>query len=79
MRLRHRLGLFGLLSLSATVLVSGQSRGAAPAPPSGNPSRPARADRIAHTDPSRYRSSPSVHGGAGTLDFGPLFNADAMA
>ena len=78
MRLRHRLGLFGLLSLSATVLVSGQGRGGAPAPASGNPPRPALADRIAHTDPSRYRSSPAVHGGAGTLDFGPLFNADAI-
>ena len=73
MRLCHRLGLFGLLSLSATVFVSGQGRGAAPVPPPGNPSRPALADRIAHSDPARYRTSPSVHGGAGALAFGPLF------
>jgi len=78
MRLRHRLGLFGLLSLSATVLVSGQGRGGAPAPPSGTPSRSALADRIAHSDPARYRTSPAVHGGAGTLAFGPLFGADAI-
>jgi hypothetical protein len=25
--------------------------------------------RIAHTDPARYRHSPSVHGGPGALDY----------
>jgi mannose-6-phosphate isomerase-like protein (cupin superfamily) len=78
MRQRPRPGLFVLVSLSATVLVSAQGRGGAPAPAAGAPSRPALADRIAHSDPSRYRSSPAVHGGAGTLDFFPLFNADAI-
>ena len=54
MRHRHRVGLFGLVCLSATMLVSGQGRGGAPAAPSpANPSRPALADRIAHNDPAR--------------------------
>src|SRR4029453_1437473 len=34
--------------------------------------------RIAHTDPARYRPSPSVHGGPGQLDYMGLFNATAM-
>lgn len=32
------------------------------------------ASRIAHTDPTKFRSSPSVHGGAGKLDFMSLFD-----
>src|SRR5690242_9552702 len=71
MRQRRRLALFGLLSLSATVLVSGQGRAGAPA-------RPALAERIAHTDPARYRASPAVHGGPGKVDFFALFNTDAI-
>ncbi|HVW05698.1 MAG TPA: hypothetical protein VHB78_11870, partial [Vicinamibacterales bacterium] len=33
------------------------------------------AQRIAHTDPARYRPSPAVHGGAGHLDFAPLLTS----
>src|SRR5262245_1364383 len=33
------------------------------------------AKRIAHTDPSRFRPSPAVHGGAGHLDFTALLTA----
>ena len=33
------------------------------------------AKRIAHTDPSSFRPSPAVHGGAGHLDFGALLTA----
>jgi mannose-6-phosphate isomerase-like protein (cupin superfamily) len=33
------------------------------------------AQRIRHTDSSRYRPSPSVHGGAGTMAFTALLNA----
>ena len=62
-----RLGLLALLSLSASVLVSGQGRSGAPL-----------AERIAHTDPARYRSSPAVHGGPGKVDFFALFNTDAI-
>ena len=52
MRKRFPVGLFGLLGLAATVIVSAQ----------GRPGMPPLADRIAHTDPARYRSSPAVHG-----------------
>ena len=76
MEQRLAIGLIGVLGLSATALVAAQ-RGAAPAPPA-TAQRPALAQRIAHSDPSRYRSSPSVHGGAGTLDFFALFNADVI-
>ena len=35
-------------------------------------------ERIAHTEPSRYRASKGVHGGAGVLDFMALLNANAF-
>jgi len=38
----------------------------------------ASAQTVVHTDPSRYRHLTAVHGGAGTMDFGPLFGADAL-
>ncbi len=36
------------------------------------------AARIAHSDPARYRPSPAVHGGAGTLNFTALFDAHTL-
>jgi len=36
------------------------------------------ASRIAHTDPAKFRPSPSVHGGAGKLDFTALFDFHAL-
>jgi mannose-6-phosphate isomerase-like protein (cupin superfamily) len=36
------------------------------------------AQRLVHTDPSKYRSSPAVHGGAGHLDFTALLNASGQ-
>jgi mannose-6-phosphate isomerase-like protein (cupin superfamily) len=36
------------------------------------------ASRIAHSDPARYRHSPAVHGGAGSLDFTALFDAHTV-
>ena len=36
------------------------------------------AARIAHTDPSRYRPSRAVHGGAGSVDFTALFDAHTI-
>lgn len=36
------------------------------------------ASRIAHTDPTKYRPSPSVHGGAGRLDFMALLDFHAL-
>ena len=34
--------------------------------------------RIAHTDPSAFRPSPAVHGGAGTMAFTALLNRGAV-
>src|SRR5262252_5317220 len=39
------------------------------------PGREPLAQRIAHTDPSKYQAAPRVHGGAGELDFTGLFDA----
>jgi len=39
---------------------------------------PALGERIAHTDPTKYRTSRSVHGGAGAMDFGSLLGVDAL-
>jgi mannose-6-phosphate isomerase-like protein (cupin superfamily) len=36
------------------------------------------AERIAHTEPSKYRDSPSVHGGPGQLNYMGLFNASSL-
>jgi mannose-6-phosphate isomerase-like protein (cupin superfamily) len=36
------------------------------------------AQRIVHTDPSKYRVSPSVHGGAGQLNYMGLFDAHSL-
>ena len=36
------------------------------------------AQRIAHADPAKYRPSPSVHAGAGQLDYMALFNQDTL-
>jgi mannose-6-phosphate isomerase-like protein (cupin superfamily) len=47
------------------------------APPANTQNLPL-AQRIAHTDPAKYRPSPSVHGGPGQLDYMGLFNATAM-
>ena len=76
MKQRFAIGLIGVLGLSATAIVAAQRGGATAAPAAAQ--RPSLAQRIAHSDPSRYRSSPSVHGGAGTLDFFALFNADVI-
>jgi len=35
-------------------------------------------NRIAHTDPAKFRHSPAVHDGAGSLDYMPLFNYDSF-
>jgi len=36
------------------------------------------AQRIAHTEPSKYRAVPRIHGGAGQLNFMGLFDATAL-
>jgi mannose-6-phosphate isomerase-like protein (cupin superfamily) len=40
--------------------------------------RESLAARIAHSDPTRYRHSPAVHAGAGSLDFTALFDAHTL-
>jgi mannose-6-phosphate isomerase-like protein (cupin superfamily) len=49
--------------------------GAAQAQPAAAPSL---AQRIAKTDPSKYREATSVHGGAGAMKFGSLLGTDAL-
>jgi len=36
------------------------------------------ASRIVHTDPARFRKSPSVHGGAGALDYTALLDSHSL-
>ncbi|HEU4890452.1 MAG TPA: cupin domain-containing protein [Vicinamibacterales bacterium] len=43
-----------------------------------SPAPTGAAQRIVHTDPSRYRASPAVHGGAGTMSFTTLLNRGAL-
>jgi mannose-6-phosphate isomerase-like protein (cupin superfamily) len=78
--MRPRLTLaFAVFASSATVMVAQQGGAGSPAPnPAANPPRLPLAQRIAHTDPSRYRPSPSVHGGPGQLNYFALFNGDAL-
>src|SRR6187399_559228 len=49
-------------------------RGSAQSPPATG----ALAQRIAHTDPARYRESPAVHGGANSMSFTALLNRGAL-
>lgn len=67
------------LAVSAPAIVAQQGRGGAPAPnqPS-NPLRPTLEQRIARDDPSRYRASSSVHGGAGQLRFFGMFGGEVL-
>ncbi len=43
------------------------------------PSAPPVADRIGHTDPAKMRDLTAVHGGAGSMRFGPLLGMDALS
>jgi len=75
---RLALALVALASC-VPVLVAQQGRGAVPAPNQpANPIRPTLEQRIARDDPSRYRSSSAVHGGAGQLRFFGMFGGDAL-
>jgi mannose-6-phosphate isomerase-like protein (cupin superfamily) len=56
-----------------------QTGGAAPsANQAAAPPRLPLEQRIAHSDPSRYRASAGVHGGPGRLNFFPLFGGDVL-
>jgi mannose-6-phosphate isomerase-like protein (cupin superfamily) len=60
-----------IVAMMAGALLAEQ---AAPA----SPQKLTLAERISHTEPSKYRASPRVHGGPGQLDYMGLFNATAM-
>ena len=57
-----------------------QPPGGGPPPPNpaANPPRLPLEQRIAHSDPARYRPSTGVHGGPGRLNFFALFGGDAL-
>jgi mannose-6-phosphate isomerase-like protein (cupin superfamily) len=67
------------LAVSAPILVAQQRGGgtAASSQPAA-PLRPTLEQRIARDDPSRYRASSGVHGGAGQLRFFGMFGGDAL-
>src|ERR671910_138411 len=66
--------LFPVASIVAMLAGGLLAQQAPPATPSNAP----LAQRIAHTDPAKYRESPRVHGGPGQLDYMGLFNATAL-
>jgi mannose-6-phosphate isomerase-like protein (cupin superfamily) len=56
-----------------------QPAAGAPLPnPAANPPRLPLEQRIAHSDPSRYRASTGVHGGPGRLNYFALFGGDVL-
>jgi mannose-6-phosphate isomerase-like protein (cupin superfamily) len=80
MKKRLALGLFFLASSIPAIVAQQGGAGASPSAPNvaANPPRLPLAQRIAHTDPSRYRPSPSVHGGPGRLNYFALFNGEVL-
>jgi len=66
--------LFAVASIVAMIAGMLLAQQGAPA----NPQTLPLAQRIAHTEPSKYRASPSVHGGPGQLNYMGLFNATAL-
>nr|WP_299906661.1 cupin domain-containing protein [Sphingomonas bacterium] len=62
-------------ALVAPMLYGGAAFGQSVAP---TPVKPL-AQRIGHTDPAKYRHSEAVHNGAGSMEFGPIFGADALS
>src|ERR671910_2687343 len=66
--------LFPVASIVAMLAGGLLAQQAPPATPSNAP----LAERIARTEPAKYRVSPRVHGGPGQLDYMGLFNATAM-
>jgi hypothetical protein len=68
-----------VLGTSVLSIAAQQGGPGAPLPnPAANPPRLPLEQRIAHNDPSRYRSSSSVHGGPGRLNFFAMFGGDAL-
>ena len=70
---------FVAASLIAVIVgVSAQQAQPAPQAPPSNPQSLPLAERIARTEPSKYRVSPRVHGGPGQLNYMGLFNFSAF-
>lgn len=79
MMTRHLAVAVVVLAASVPATVAQQGAGGAPAPnPAATPPRLPLEHRIAHNDPSRYRSSMSVHGGPGGLNFFTMFGGEAL-
>ena len=70
--MRHILPLVVLAALTLVPVRAQNPAGSGPAAPVALP------QRIVHTDPATYRSSPAVHGGAGTMSFTSLLNRGAV-
>ncbi|WP_436803973.1 cupin domain-containing protein [Sphingomonas sp. DT-51] len=75
MRQAVRLGARGVASLILMAAAADAQQQPAPASAAARP----LAERIGHTDPSRYRQLAKVHDGAGTMAFAPLLGADAIS
>jgi mannose-6-phosphate isomerase-like protein (cupin superfamily) len=68
-----------LLGVSVPAIVAQRGGTGASAPNrSANPPRLPLEQRIAHTDPSRFRSASAVHGGPGRLNFFSLFGGEVL-
>ena len=77
--MNSRLALASVALAACVPVIVAQQRGGAPAANQpNNPLRPTLEQRIAREDPSRYRSSSGVHGGAGQLRFYGMFGGDAL-
>lgn len=77
---KTRLALaLAVLGVSTTAIIAQRGGAGAPAPnPAANPPRVPLEQRIARTDPSRYRAATAVHGGPGRLNFFALFGGDVL-
>jgi mannose-6-phosphate isomerase-like protein (cupin superfamily) len=71
-----RSAIFAVASIVAVVV--GVSVAQQPPPAQPNPQTLPLAERISRTEPSKYRASPSVHGGPGQLNYMGLFNATSL-
>jgi hypothetical protein len=67
-----------VVSAGAILAQRGGADGSSGSAPGSSPQTAPLAQRIAHTDPTKYRPSPSVHAGAGQLDYMALFNQDTL-
>src|SRR5215203_797176 len=73
--MRHTLPFVALVVMT---LVPLRAQNSARETPSAPAAAATLAQRIVHTDPAAYRSSPAVHGGAGTMSFTALLNRGAV-